>query len=102
MRKRYAAFAVLFFVVSLFAIGCKGKSSTGSNETVVFQNRSGMNGVNCYIDFVYRGTINNNQNLTVEGDFEGDRVLSADGPALWGPEVHYVANGGGFVWTLTR
>jgi len=102
MRRKYAAFAVLLVVVSLFAVGCPGHSSTDPSETVVFQNRSGWNGVNCYIDFVYRGTINNNQNLTVEGDFEGDIVLSANGPALWGPQTFYVADGGGFVWTLTR
>jgi len=102
MRRKYAALAVLLFIVSLFAIGCPGKNSSGPEETIIFQNRSGYNGVNCYIDFVFKGVVNNGQDLYVQGDHEGNVVLSADGPGRWGPNTYFINDGGTFIWTMTR
>ena len=104
MRKKHVVFALLFCLVALIGIGCsKDNNPFNPEETVIFENRSGLTGVNCYIDGVLKGTINNGQNLNVVGDYEGDRVLSADCSAgYWPARTVNIANGGTFVFSLTR
>ena len=102
MRKRYAAFAVLFFVVSLFAIGCPGHHATDPQEMIVFENRTGINGMDCFIDGGYKGTVNAGFNLNVEGNYEGDRVLRANVGGLVATRVQYISDGLTFYWTVTR
>jgi hypothetical protein len=80
MKRWRAPLAVLFFAfVAMSGLGCEVLE-----ETIVFQNRSGLNGVSCYVDGEYKGTVNSGYDLVVEGDYEGDRLLSATlGGLVW-------------------
>ena len=104
MSKKHVVFALFFCLVALIGIGCtKDNNPFNPEETVSFQNRSGLTGVNCYIDGVLKGTINDGQNLDVVGDYEGDRVLSADCSAgYWPARTVHLDNGTTYIMTLTR
>jgi hypothetical protein len=93
----------LFLVVSLIGLGCRGDDPFGPQEQIIFQNRSGIDGMNCYIDDALQGTVNNGQDLQVEGDYEGDRVLRANaGSVVWGPRSQHIDKGMRFFWELGR
>jgi len=101
MKRKLLVLAVLLVAVMAAGLGCKNKSG-GSQEMIIFENLSGVDGITCYVDGVNWGTINRGQNLQVEGDFEGDRVLRAESrDFVWGPHVQYIGNGGTYTWSMT-
>ena len=103
MNKRHLVFTVLFFVVALFGIGCSSDNNPFSpDETIIFENRTGINAVSCYIDNVLKGTVDNGKDLKVEGDYEGDRVLLATAGSLRASRTQHIDNGMTFIWTLTN
>ena len=104
MRKKQVVFALFFCFVALIGIGCSNDNNPfNPEETIVFANRSGINGVNCYVDLVLKGTVNSGQDLTIVGDYEGDRVLSAAAATgSWGPAAAHIDNGMTFTYTLAR
>ncbi|MHB8836367.1 MAG: hypothetical protein ACYC9Y_11755 [Candidatus Methylomirabilia bacterium] len=103
MRKRHVVFALFFCVVAMISIGCsKDNNPFDPEETIIFENRTGVNGMNCFIDGVLKGAVNNGENLNVEGDYEGDRVLSVRAGSLVASRVQHIDNGMTFIYTLSR
>jgi len=102
MSKKHAVFAVLFVVVALIGIGCGGNGPFNPEETIIFENRTGINGMYCFIDGVLKGTVNSGGDLRVEGDYEGDRVLSANAGGYGASRFQHIENGMTFIFTLVR
>ena len=102
MNKRHVVFAVLFVVVAMISIGCPKGHPFDPQETIIFENRTGINGMDCFIDSDFKGTVNNGENLSVEGDYEGDRVLSVNVSGLVASRIQRIDNGMTFIYTLTR
>ena len=103
MGRKYAVFALLFCVVALIGIGCsKDNNPLDPEETIIFENRTGLNGMNCFIDGVLKGGANNGEDLKISGDYEGDRVLSATVGGLATSRVQHIDNGMTFYYTVTR
>ena len=103
MSKKHMVFALLCCFVALISIGCtKENNPFDPQETIIFENRTGSNGMNCYIDGVLKGGVNNGQNLSLEGDYEGDRVLSATVGSLAASRAQHIDNGMTFIYTITR
>lgn len=101
MSIRRAAFAALFLVIALFGIGCWDDGIFDPDERIIFQNRSGIDGVNCYIDDVLKGTVDSGEDVGFDGEYDGDRVLRASGGGrVWGPVTQHMANGMTFVFEL--
>ena len=102
MSKKHVVFALLFCVVALIGIGCsKDNNPFGPQETIVFENRTGLNGMNCFIDGVLKGGVNNGEDLRIEGDYEGDRVLSVTVGGFAASRSQHIDNGMTFYYTLT-
>ncbi len=95
-------FAALFVVVALIGVGCSSKSPFDPEETIIFENRTGLNGMSCFIDGVLKGAVDNGQNLTVQGDYEGDRVLGATVGGMVASRIQHIDNGMTFTYTLIR
>lgn len=101
MSRKRVVFALLVVVVALVGIGCVEENPLDPQEKIIFQNRSGVDGVACYIDDELKGTVNNGQELEVEGDYEGDRELRAtEGDLVWGPRAQRIERGMIFTWEL--
>jgi len=97
------AYALLFCLVALIGIGCsKDNNPFDPQETILFENRTGLNGMNCSIDGVLKGSVNNGDNLNIEGDCEGDRVISVNAGGFVASRSQHIENGVTFICTLTR
>ena len=102
MSKKHAVFALLFCFVALVGIGCGKDSPFDPEETIIFENRTGLNGMSCFIDGELKGAVNSGEDLSVVGDYEGDRVLSATVGGLAATRSQHIDNGMTFIYTLTR
>lgn len=102
MSKKHLIAAMLLCVVALVCVGCGEDNPLDPEETIVFENRTGMNGMNCYIDSALKGTVNNGEDLKVEGDYEGDRYLSVNVGGLVASRSVHVDNGMTFIYEITR
>jgi hypothetical protein len=103
MSKKHVVFALLFCFVALIGIGCsKDNNPFDPEETIIFENRTGLNGMNCFIDGELKGGANNGQDLKIEGDYEGDRVLSATVGGYAASRIQHIDNGMIFIYTITR
>jgi hypothetical protein len=102
MRKKHVVFAVLLVVVTLIGVGCGSNNPFDPQETIIFENRTGLNAMNCFIDGVLKGAVNNGQDLRVEGDYEGDRVLGVTVGSFAASRAQHIDNGMTFVYTVTR
>lgn len=101
MSRKQVVFALLVVVIALIGIGCVDENPLDPQEKIIFQNRTGIDGVTCYIDNEPKGTVNNGQDLAVEGDYEGDRELRATVDDLvWGPRAQRIERGMIFTWEL--
>lgn len=112
-KVRCGAFLLILLVI--FFLGCDlgnptdpvsraeqlGDYPRDPDETIVIQNRSGINTVIVYIDGIPKGTVNSGKDLVLKGDYDGTRRFSADsGTRTWGPKYYDVPQGGTFTWTL--
>jgi len=80
----------------------KDNNPFNPEEIVIFENRTGINGMNCFIDGELKGTVNNGGDLRVEGDYEGDRVLSVNAGGFVASRSQHIDNGMTVIFTLTR
>ena len=100
MRKKHLLGAMLLCIVALFCVGCGDDNPLDPEETIIFENRTGINGMECFIDGALKGTANNGQDLEVEGDYEGDRVLSVNAGGNVASRSVHIDNGMTFYYTL--
>ena len=72
MEKRgYKIYLLALLVLLFISSGCGQGSFFNEDETIIVQNRSGVNGVQVYIDGVYKGTVDNKKDLVVkERDYD--------------------------------
>ena len=103
MNRKHVVFAVLFFVLALIGIGCSKDNPLSPDETIIFENRTGINAVSCYIDNELKGTVDNGKDLKVEGDYQGDRVLRVNsGSTVLATRNQHIDSAMTFIWTLTN
>ncbi len=67
MKIRNRGILVLaILVLILISSGCGQEGLFNEEETIIVQNRSGVNGVQIYINGAYKGTVDNNKDLTAK------------------------------------
>jgi hypothetical protein len=59
-------YLLVLAVLLLISSGCGQEGLFNEEETIIVQNRSGVNGVQIYINGEYKGTVDNNRDLTAK------------------------------------
>ncbi len=64
--------------------------SCALDETIIIENRSGVNGVRIYIDDQFKGIVDNGKDLVLKGDYGGKRKFYAyaESPAVYWPTFY--------------
>lgn len=66
MKMRNRGILILAILGIIFIGSACDPGYLGEEETIIVQNRSGVNGVQVYINGVYKGTVDNNRDLTAK------------------------------------
>lgn len=94
---------ILFLILLgiIFITPACGVGLTDPDETIIIQNRSGINSVEVYIDNDFKGIVDDGRDLEIIGDYDGNKKFYAEaGIYSWGPYYYDIPEGSTFPWTL--